>query len=124
MSLPVTICCHVYVKSCDVIGRRSLHCALSLISYVTFWGGPGSSFGSPFSNTLGTYLPATWSNGRGRVCTLNVHVPHATPAQLAIQSAQSSSCSAAMVTVPFCALSGRGVPDDGSAPAGAPPLSV
>src|SRR3954463_13664346 len=70
--------------------------------------------------TLGTFCQApftfSYSKTRGIVCSIIAQVPQEDPAQLAIQSAQSISCSAPRTSVPF-PLEGAGaaaVVDDGS----------
>src|SRR4051812_27556967 len=54
---------------------------------------------------LGTFFQApftfSYSNTRGIVCSIIAQVPQEDPAQLAIQSAQSISCSAPRTSVPF-----------------------
>src|SRR3954464_9092083 len=69
---------------------------------------------------LGTFFQApftfSYSNTRGIVCSIIAQVPQEDPAQLAIQSAQSISCSAPRTRVPL-PLEGAGaafVVDDGS----------
>src|SRR6478752_1217912 len=113
MSLPVAICCQVYLKSSEVIGCLSDHTAFGLMLYVTVCL-PLTvvTVGGLAIWMLGTFcqVPFTfsYSNARGIVCSIIAHVPQDDPAQLAIQSAQSISCSAPMTSVPL-PLDGTGV---------------
>src|SRR5690348_1250750 len=113
MSLPVAICCHVYLKSWDVIGCLSDHTAFGLMLYVMVClPFTMETVGGLAIRMLGTFcqLPLTfsYSKTRGIVCSIIAHVPQDDPAQLAIQSAQSISCSAPMTSVPL-PLEGTGV---------------
>src|SRR3954447_3424202 len=106
MSLPVAICCHVYLKSSDVIGCLSDHTAFGLMLYVTVCLPLTCVMvGGLAIRMLGTFcqLPLTfsYSNTRGIVCSIIAQVPQEEPAQLAIQSAQSISCSAPITSVPL-----------------------
>src|SRR5438552_2096223 len=126
MSLPVAICCHVYLKSSDVIGCLSDQTAFGLMLYVTVCLPLTCvTVGGLAIRMLGTFcqspLTFSYSKARGIVCSIIAHVPQEAPAQLAIQSAQSISCSAPMTSVPL-PLVGAGaafVVDDVAAP---PPL--
>src|SRR4051812_19114765 len=106
MSLPLAICSQVYLKSSEVIGWPSDHTAAGLMLYVMVclpltW----VTVGGLAIRMLGTVCQApftfSYSKTRGMVCSMYAQVPQDEPAQLAIQSAQSISCSAPRTSVPF-----------------------
>src|SRR4051794_38186889 len=106
MSLPVAICCQVYLKSSEVIGWLSDHTAAGLMLYVIVCLPLTSdTVGGLAIRMLGTLRQApltfSYSKTRGIVCSIIAQVPQDDPAQLAIQSAQSISCSAPMTSVPL-----------------------
>src|SRR6478735_10622344 len=132
MSLPLAICSHVYLKSSEVIGSLSDQTAFGLILYVTVclpltWVTVGISA----IRMLGTFCQVplasfSYSKTRGIVCSSISQTPQDEPAQLAIQSAQSISCSAPMTSVPlpFVGVAAAFVVDDVPSPPLLEPLEL